>query len=362
MKILLISNMYPSTDSPNFGVFVKNTEIILRENGHQIDKVVMQKETNKRKKMINYLLYYIKILTSIFSQNYDYIYVHYASHNALPILFSRFFIRDMKVVANVHGSDIVPVTKVQQKLQGLVKKLLAISEKIIVPSPFFKNKVTEKYSLSQDKVFIYPSGGVNKDVFRPIEEKHAVYSALDLDPAYKYIGYVGRIDYKKGWDTLLQAVNLLSDEGNLHDKKVILVGNGSEYPALQKKITDLNMSEHIILYPFLPQEKLGLLYNVFEIFCFPTQLEESLGLVGLEAMACGTPVIGSSIGGLKDYLKHNQNGLLFNPGESEDLKEKINLYFSYSKDKIREMSDLSIATAEEYTPEKTMEDLLTIFK
>lgn len=363
MKILLVSNMYPSKNAPNYGVFVKNSESILLENGINIKKIVMYKEGNKLKKIFNYLVFYLKIILASLFKNFDYIYVHYASHNALPLILSKNLRKNINIVTNVHGSDVVPETTLQMKMQFLVRKLLSISNKIIVPSNYYKNKVSEKYSLNENKIYIFPSGGVSKTLFFPIHEKSKVFKELNLDIDFEYIGYVGRIDYKKGWDTLLEAIKLLDDGKFFEKRKVIIVGNGKEYNTFKQKISELQINRYIQLYSFLPQEKLNTLYNVFDVFCFPTKREgESLGLVGLEAMACGAPVIGSRIGGLKDYIIDKQNGLFFSTGNSEDLKNKIKLFFSYSDGKKREMELASIKTAENYTPEKTAKDLLEIFK
>lgn len=64
MKILLISNMYPSKDFPSYGVFVKNTEQILLDNGVSVDKAVMTKRTGKLGKLVGYASHYLKIIAS----------------------------------------------------------------------------------------------------------------------------------------------------------------------------------------------------------------------------------------------------------------------------------------------------------
>ena len=68
-------------------------------------------------------------------------------------------------------------------------------------------------------------------------------------------------------------------------------------------------------------------YKQVDCLIFPTQLQESLGLVGIEALSCGCPVIGSNIGCLPEYIKHSNNGFLFTPGNIAELANCIeNLY------------------------------------
>lgn len=80
-------------------------------------------------------------------------------------------------------------------------------------------------------------------------------------------------------------------------------------------------------------------------------MEESLGLVGLEAMACEVPVIGSYIGGLKDYIKDKENGFFFTPGNAEELSNKIELYLSLSSSEKQKMTEAAKRKAQRYASE-----------
>lgn len=97
-----------------------------------------------------------------------------------------------------------------------------------------------------------------------------------------------------------------------------------------EKIRDLYLDNLIKYIGPIPYHSLPEIYCTLDLFIFPTCLEESLGLVGLEAMACEVPVIGSYIGGLKDYIKDKENGFFFTPGNAEELSNKIELYLSLS--------------------------------
>lgn len=362
MKILLVSNMYPSINAKNYGVFVQNTENSLIELGHSIEKIILYKETNKFRKLINYFIYYMKILYKGYFGKYDVLYVHYASHNALPLLLLLKLKRNIKIYTNVHGSDVIPENKTQSKLQVFVKKLLRKSEKVITPSNYFKDLIIKKYLISDKNIIVYPSGGVNNKVFHPIEAKEELYKIYNLDSSYQYIGYVGRIDYKKGWDVLLDSIKLLKDDNLLTDKKIIIVGNGSQINEFFQKIEFLGIKENIVYFDFLNQKELNEIYNLLEIFCFPTMREgESLGLVGIEAMACGVPVIGSKIGGLTDYIINGGNGYYFEVGNSSDLQNKIIEYFNNSSKIKAGMKKTCIKTSENYSVESIRGILKEIF-
>lgn len=362
MKIFLVSNMYPNNKYPNYGIFVKNTEGILKGEGWEVEKAVLYKNTNNISKLLSYFLYYLKIIIKGMFGEFDVIYVHYAAHNALPLLILKRVKRNIKIFINVHGSDVVPEIKSQEKYQKYVKKLLRISDIVITPSYYYKKLVTEKYKIEDSKVKVFPSGGVNKNIFHKKENKLEGFNELKLNPNNNYIGFVGRLDVGKGWEIFLKAIKKLKDLSYLNERRVILVGKGSQQKEYEALVASLGLQNDIVYFPLLPQEKLSQVYNCLEVFCFPTMRKgESLGLVGLEAMACGVPVIGSRIGGLLDYIEDGENGLLFDVGSDEDLTQKLINFFALDESEKMNMKNAALATTKRYEVEIITPLLIGIF-
>src|SRR5690606_27278463 len=144
------------------------------------------------------IFHYLKIVFRCLFYKYDVVYVHYAAHNSIPLNIVK-RIKNIKIYTNVHGSDIVPDVKSYEKFQIHVSKLLQHSNKIITPSNYYKELVSKKYSIYPEKIKVFPSGGVNISKFYYIEREKCL-GKLSLPKNYRYIGYVGRIDVKKGWD------------------------------------------------------------------------------------------------------------------------------------------------------------------
>ena len=117
------------------------------------------------------------------------------------------------------------------------------------------------------------------------------------------IVYVSRIDTGKGWDVLIDAVSELKSKRKIIGKRVLFVGYGTQTELLEKKIKELNLLEYCSYLGPKTHQELNELYHRADVMIFPTMLYESLGLVGLEAMACGCPVIGSNIGCFSNMLK-----------------------------------------------------------
>ena len=337
-KILLISNMYPNEKYPNYGVFVKNTEDLLKKNDYIIDRVIITKETNKLKKIYSYIRHYLKIICLGRNKKYSLIYVHYASHNAIPILILKKLKNNINLCTNIHGGDVVPRNKTGKLINKFTKKLLKISDIVISPSENYKQLLINNYGISKDKIEVFPSGGINGNIFYP-QNEHIVEN--------KCIGFVGRIEQQKGWEVFLDLVNSLKDDERFKDYKYIVVGSGDQSDKFNDKVKLLGLGDMIEKYEMLKQDTLREIYNKMDIFCFPS-FNESLGLVGIEAMSCGLPVIGSRVGGLQDYIIDDVNGYMFEKGNVSDMKDKLIKYIEKTDDEKAIIRKNAIRTAKKF--------------
>lgn len=361
MKMLLISNMYPSSKYPNYGVFVKNFEEHIAEENIDVEKIVLRKTTYISIKIIKYIIFYLKIFFKCIKNEYNIIYIHYASHSAIPIILANKF-KKLKIYVNVHGTDVLPINSKQEKFQKYVSKLLEISSCIIVPSNYYKKIVENKYLLNKE-IFISPSGGISQDKFYYIDNKIKLKNELNINNNLQMItGYIGRIDPKKGWDIYIDAINKLQKEGKFENKLAIIVGSGSCIDDMKDRISKYNLNKYILHYDFLPQDKLVTIYNVIDVLCFPSY-SESLGLVGLEAMACGVPVIASDIEALTEYVEEGVTGYLFECGNVESLAYCLEKFESlYSMDMKNILKENCIQKSYVYNDKKVKKDLIEFLK
>lgn len=363
MRVLLVSNMYPDKENPQYGVFVKNSEDILVKNNIETDRIVVTKEKNKFFKILAYIkFYFYSFIKSLFGK-YDFIYVHYLSHSSFGIIIAKLIKPSIKIIANAHGSDIVPENRKQELFSGITKQILKSSYKVIVPSNYYKNLVNKKFNTNLEKIYVFPSGGVDNNIFKPLDNKSQLKESLGLDKAFSYIGFIGRLEYKKGWDVLLDAINILKSKEELINYKFIFVGNGKEQRTFEEKIKEYNLESKIIHYNFLEHKKLKDLYNCLDLFCFPTMREgESLGLVGIEALACGITVIASNFAGPKDYVFNGENGYLFEKGNSIELSNKIIKFINLNEEEKAIMRRNAFESSKKFWQSNVEEILIEIFK
>lgn len=346
MKILVVSNMYPDKRFPSAGIFVKKFCDQLGSSGIKYDLSVMAKHVGMPGKLWGYFSFYVLTFFRLMACHYDIVYVHYASHSSVPVLWARRW-RQFVIYTNLHGGDVIPVTKGQKRFHRYTEKVLALSEKVIVPSQYFKDYAAKKYGLAEDSVFVYPSGGIDRNIFYPCgdEAKATLRRRLKLSPDRKTFLYAGRITQGKGWDVFLKAVCRLEDMG--YQGNYVVAGDGEEAELYLRMVKERRLEHKIEKFPLLPQEKLAELYNVSDVFVFPTMLEESLGLVAIEAMACGCPVIGSNYAALKYYIKNGVNGFRFAVGNDRELAERM-AGFIEGRYPDKQLRDGALATAAEY--------------
>lgn len=287
-KILVISNMYPSKKDPFYGTFVENFIMDLKKNipNDRVDMCTIKgRSYNLLTRIRKYIVFYLLIIFRLLFNNYDLVYVHIITHAVLPLKFISLF-KELPLVFNIHGEDLITQTRLSSYFLKEAIPLLKKSQLIVVPSFFFKDKVKELLPMIPiSKVFVSASGGVKDFFFNDDEkEKHECLK----------IGYVSRIDRGKGWDTFIKAVKLLENAGV--QSEVIIAGRGLEIGEMNDLLQKLELKNVSYIGP-VEYKDLPKVYSSLDLFVFPTKLEESLGLVGLEAMACHTPVIGSCIGG-----------------------------------------------------------------
>lgn len=360
--ILLVSNMYPSLENPHYGIFVHNSYELLKEEGFTIDLVVMPKTKGKIRKLIAYIkMCGISFLKATF-ENYDYIYVHFVSHTTAGVIIPYLCSKNTKLVLNVHGNDIVADTTIDQNYLALSKFFLKFADVVISPSKYFATILMQDYNIPKEKIVIYPSGGVDVDKFKRIDKTTAKKKA-ELDKDTNYYGFVARLEKDKGYDTLLLAMNELKEQKKLKNMKFLIVGSGSEEEHFNELVNKYELQDLVEKRPLVSQEELVSIYNGIEALVYPTKRKsESLGLTGLEAMACECLVIGSNMYGPSDYLVDNKNAITFNPHDELELARKIEEGMNLESEDKKKLTNEAHKKAKEYSFENTRDTLIQVFK
>lgn len=196
---------------------------------------------------------------------------------------------------------------------------------LIGPSQWISDCARKSILMKDKKIAIIPNP-INTNQFRPIDKNHA-RKLLKIKTNKKVIlfGSIdGGQDPRKGGDLLIDVLKYLDQ--NKHNIQIIIFGKKNKRQDIFEKIN----FEIINLGKIISNEKMATIYSASDIFLIPSRIE-SFGQTAAEAQSCGTPVIGFDIGGLKDIINHNKDGILIEPFKTEKMALAIDNLFSDEK-------------------------------
>ena len=217
-----------------------------------------------------------------------------------------------KVVLFRHQLD--PVKRITSWLMThYVDKVIAVTDavqQVLVRSGVPDNK----------SVVIYPGQEVEK--FRQaVQMRRAVRQELAISEEEIVVSSAGKIHYGKGSLDLLSAfTSLAALYGGL---KLMYIGEGEQRAEVEEEAGRLGLSHRVVCTGF--RHDIERYMAAVDIFVLPSKTYESFGMVLIEAMATGIPVIGSRLGGIPEIIEHGTNGILVEPGNVEELTQAIKL-------------------------------------
>lgn len=188
--------------------------------------------------------------------------------------------------------------------------------RIIVASDFMKHEVNRIFDSPLDKIdVIYNGVNASKFEFEWSDQERAEYRAKFAEPDQKIILYVGRFVREKGIHLLLDAANMILAEDP--KAKIVIVGGGDK-DRFQRFSDWAGVGDSVMFTGFMSSRPLYQLYRCADLAVFPS-LYEPFGIVALEAMAAGVPVVASDAGGLTEVVLHDKTGTSMFSGNAESL-------------------------------------------
>lgn len=188
----------------------------------------------------------------------------------------------------------------------MVKLIITVSEET-------RNAYIERQGISPERVAIIYNF-VDTDILASEDEAEDVRKEFGIDRDSVVIGFVGRLDWRKGLKTIVDAA-----EG-LQGVKFLIVGEGDAREGFISEIKRKGLEEIFILAG--TRHDVPRVLKAMDIFIFPTEAE-SFGMAAVEAMAANKPVIASDIGALREIIKDGENGILIPQKDSDALRSAI---------------------------------------
>ena len=212
------------------------------------------------------------------------------------------------------------------------KQLAKTTGRLIAATEQEKVELIRYYKALPERIGVVPCG-VNLALFRPVDRVKA-RQELGLGRDEKIILYVGRFTPLKGIDRLLKSMTFLRNNGK--PRLVIIGGDGQDTPEfkkMQKTTWDFGINDIFHFAGRVEQKDLPFYYSAADVLVV-SSYHESFGLVALEALACGTPVVATDVGGMKRIIDEGKTGVVIkNNAPPYPFAREISRFLSMSCDK-----------------------------
>jgi glycosyltransferase involved in cell wall biosynthesis len=203
---------------------------------------------------------------------------------------------------DVHGHPL------RERIHLAEEYLVREADLIIACSEFMRQEIMQSLQVPEENIRVIPNGLEYRHLIE-LRQKYQAYPHIRrrwAQPGQPLIFFVGRLEWEKGPDLLVQAMPKVLAE--FPQARLVLAGKGSYTTQLITMVQEAGLEEAIQLAGFISDETRNELYAVADIAVFPSRYEP-FGIVALEAMAAGTPVVVSNVGGLSEVVDHGVTGL-----------------------------------------------------
>ena len=229
---------------------------------------------------------------------------------------------DIPIVATIHATEAGRNSGIHDETQRYINDtewmLTYEANEVIVNSNYMKCELQRNFGLPFEKINVIPNG-VNLTMYSGIEKDYDFRRNFASDNE-KIILYAGRLVYEKGVQYLIGAMPKILQ--NYHDAKLVIAGKGGMYDELKEQVNYLGLGNKVYFTGYMDHKSLCKLYKCADISVFPSTYEP-FGIVALEGMLAGNPVVVSDVGGLNEIVEHRVNGMKSYAGNSNSIADSI---------------------------------------
>ena len=226
------------------------------------------------------------------------------------------------IVATIHATEAGRNSGIHDETQRYINDtewmLTYEASEVIVNSNYMKNELQRLFGLPFEKINVVPNG-VNLNLYSGIERDYEFRRQYAADNE-KIILFVGRLVYEKGIQHLIAAMPKILEK--YHDSKLVIAGKGGMIDELKAQVNAMGISNKVYFTGYLNSKQVVKMYKCADVAVFPSTYEP-FGIVALEGMLSGTPVVVSDVGGLNEIVQHGENGMKSYAGNPNSLADSI---------------------------------------
>jgi len=258
---------------------------------------------------------------------FDLVHLHYPFYFGAELLWFKSLAQGLPYVVTYHqdvlfSGALEPVARWHHRLLGT--RILRRARRVLATSWDYAraSRLADLLRSHPKRVTELPNG-VDVERFHPAANGDNVRQSYGLRPTDRVVLFVGALDrahYFKGIEVLLRALVELQRE----TMQLWVVGEGNLREAYQRQAHEMGLAERVVFCGRVSEGELATRYAACDMLVLPsTTMGEAFGVVLLEAMACGKPVIASNLPGVRAVVSDGQDGLLVRPGDASALSEAV---------------------------------------
>lgn len=229
---------------------------------------------------------------------------------------------NIPLVCTIHATEAGRNSGIRDEQQRYINDtewmLTYESSEVIVNSNYMRSELQRLFGLPYEKINVIPNG-VNLNMYDGIEKDYDFRRRYAMDNE-KIILFMGRLVYEKGIQTLISAMPKILN--HYHDAKLLIAGKGGMIDELRNQVNYLGLGNKVYFTGYLGSKDVQKMYKCADVSVFPSTYEP-FGIVALEAMLSGTPVVVSDVGGLNEIVDHGVNGMKSYAGNANSLADSI---------------------------------------
>lgn len=229
---------------------------------------------------------------------------------------------DIPIVATIHATESGRNSGIHDETQRYINDtewmLTYEATEVIVNSNYMKRELQYQFGLPFEKINVVPNG-INVNMFSGVERDYDFRRQYAADHE-KIILFMGRLVYEKGVQHLVSAMPKIL--AGYHDAKLVIAGKGGMTDELKAQVNTMGISNKVYFTGYMDAKQVCKMYKCADVSVFPSTYEP-FGIVALEAMLSGTPVVVSDIGGLNEIVSHGENGMKSYAGNPNSIADSI---------------------------------------
>jgi glycosyltransferase involved in cell wall biosynthesis len=322
VQVDVITPQSPSPSS-NGSIESENKEGEVTQDGVMVHRVPLIKDANniyEQSRMTNQSMRAKAQALLARGDRFDLIHAH-----DWLVVFSAYELKHefrLPLIATIHATEQGRIrggilrTDLQRNIHGAEWWLVYEAWRVITCSRYMAEEVQSFFRAPAEKIDVVPNGVERSPNGRCSAEDLVNMRSQYAVPERKIVFAVGRLVYEKGFHLLISAIpRILSEFPNT---QFVIAGRGPEAMSLAQQASRLGVADHVTFPGYIEDNDRDCLYQLAACAVFPS-LYEPFGIVALEAMATGCPVVVSGVGGLREVVRDGQTGVTVYPDDAQSL-------------------------------------------